>query len=156
MNFLLLAAVSLSTFVNPPRTAGPYVWWQWMNGNVSKSGITADLEAMAGTGIAGVQVFDADCGIPAGPVRFGTDAWYEMLLHAIRECGRLGLSFGIANCSGWANSGGPWVTPADSMKYVQVSETHVTGPRRFSAVLPRTKDDHGFYEDIAVQATSAT
>jgi len=123
-----------------------------MNGNVSKGGITADLEAMAETGIAGVHVFDAGCGIPAGPVRFGTDAWYDCLLHAVRECGRLGISFGLANCSGWANSGGPWVTPADSMKYVQVSETPVKGPARFSGVLPRTKDDHGFYEDIAVVA----
>ena len=152
MTILLAAAISLATFANPPRTHGPCVWWQWMNGNVSKAGITADLEAMAATGIAGVHVFDAGCGIPAGPVRFGTDAWYGMLLHAIRECGRLGLSFGIANCSGWANSGGPWVTPADSMKYVQASETPVRGPAKFAGVLPRTKEDHGFYEDIAVLA----
>jgi len=152
MNLIFFAAVTLSSFVNPPRECGPYVWWQWMNGNVSKAGITADLEAMAETGIAGVHVFDADCGISAGPVRFNTDAWYDMLLHAIRECGRLGLSFGIANCSGWANSGGPWVKPEESMKYVLVSETRVTGPARFSDVLPRTEEDHGFYEDIAVLA----
>lgn len=152
MNLLLAAIVSLSSFANPPRAYGPYVWWQWMNGNVSKAGITADLEAMADVGIAGVHVFDAGCGIPAGPVRFGTDEWYAMLLHAIRECGRMGLSFGVSNSSGWANSGGPWVKPEESMKYVQATETRVSGPCRFSGVLPRTADDHGFYEDIAVMA----
>ncbi len=152
MNLLLATIISLSTFANPPRAYGPYVWWQWMNGNVSKVGITADLEAMADVGIAGVHVFDAGCGISSGPVRFGTDEWYAMLLHAVRECGRLGLSFGVCNSSGWANSGGPWVKPSESMKYVQTTETRVRGPCGFSGVLPRTADDYGFYEDIAVIA----
>lgn len=31
-------------------SAAPRTWWHWMNGNVSKEGITADLEAMAAVG----------------------------------------------------------------------------------------------------------
>ena len=31
-------------FRNPPDSARPRVWWHWMNGNVTKAGITADLE----------------------------------------------------------------------------------------------------------------
>ena len=30
----------------PPEAAKPMTWWHWMNGNVTKEGITADLEAM--------------------------------------------------------------------------------------------------------------
>ena len=33
-------------FHHPPDQAKPQVWWHWMNGNITKAGITADLEAM--------------------------------------------------------------------------------------------------------------
>jgi alpha-L-rhamnosidase len=28
---------------NPPVPARPHTWWHWMNGNISREGITADL-----------------------------------------------------------------------------------------------------------------
>lgn len=34
-------------FREPPVSAKPHTWWHWMNGNVTKAGIKADLEAMA-------------------------------------------------------------------------------------------------------------
>jgi hypothetical protein len=40
-------------FLNPPDSAKPRVWWHWMNGNVSKEGIKADLEWMKRAGIGG-------------------------------------------------------------------------------------------------------
>lgn len=33
-------------FRNPPAEARPLVWWHWINGNVTKEGIRADLEDM--------------------------------------------------------------------------------------------------------------
>ncbi len=33
-------------FQNPPASAKPHTWWHWMNGNITREGITADLEAM--------------------------------------------------------------------------------------------------------------
>ena len=30
-------------FLVPPRSAKPYTWWHWMNGNISKEGVTKDL-----------------------------------------------------------------------------------------------------------------
>ena len=33
-------------FQTPPDSARPHTWWHWMNGNITKEGITADLEAM--------------------------------------------------------------------------------------------------------------
>ena len=33
-----------SGFENPPESAKPRVWWHWMNGNITKEGITLDLE----------------------------------------------------------------------------------------------------------------
>ena len=46
-------------FENPPNGARPRVWWHWMNGNISKEGITADLEWMHKVGLGGYQNFDA-------------------------------------------------------------------------------------------------
>ena len=37
-------------FRNPPNEAKPHLWWHWMNGNVTREGITADLESMAAVG----------------------------------------------------------------------------------------------------------
>ena len=145
-------AIDDAAFRAPPRMFAPHVWWHWMNGNISKEGITADLEALADVGIAAATLFDASCGIEPGPVKFDTPEFYDAVRHAAKEAKRLGLFLGVANCSGWANSGGPWVRPCDSMKFVTVSETAVAGPSRFEGTLPRTKDDNGFYGDIAVVA----
>ena len=139
-------------FRAPPPDARPQVWWHWMNGNVSKPGITADLESMAEVGIGGAQVFDVGCGIPPGPVRFGTDDWFDHVLWAHREAQRLGLKLTVANCSGYSSSGGPWVKPEDSMKYLVWTETEVAGGTAFDGILPAPENPHGFYEDLAVCA----
>ena len=59
-------------FKSPPMDARPQTWWHWMNGNVSKAGITADLEAMKEIGLGGVSLFDAGCNIPPGPLKFNS------------------------------------------------------------------------------------
>ena len=41
-------------FASPPPSARPWVYWFWINGNISKEGITADLEAMQRVGVGGV------------------------------------------------------------------------------------------------------
>jgi hypothetical protein len=33
----------LRGFFNPPDSAKARVWWHWMNGNITKQGITLDL-----------------------------------------------------------------------------------------------------------------
>ena len=39
------ASMELSeSFLNPPTDARPWVYWFWINGNITKEGITADLE----------------------------------------------------------------------------------------------------------------
>ena len=139
-------------FVNPPSSARSQVWWHWMNGNVTKEGITADLEAMARAGIGGAYVFDVPTGIPEGKVRFASDAWFDMLRHANEEAKRLGLELSIANCSGWSSSGGPWVYPEDSMKRVVFTERVVRGGERLADALPASTNTFGFYRDIATLA----
>jgi hypothetical protein len=42
----LMARDLAGQFASPPASARPWVYWFWNNGNVTKAGITADLEAM--------------------------------------------------------------------------------------------------------------
>ena len=153
-------------FRSPPDTAKPHLWWHWMNGNVTKEGITADLESMAAVGIGGAQIFDAGCGIPPGPVAFGTPAWYETFAHAAKEADRLGIELCHANCSGWSSSGGPWITADKAMKWLlEPGETPVLkGPCRFSGEVPKPfffqnryagRKVGEYYEDVAVLAVPA-
>jgi hypothetical protein len=139
-------------FQNPPDSAKPHTWWHWMNGNVTREGITADLEAMKRVGIGGAQIFNVSESIPAGPAKFLSPEWRELMKHAVSEADRLGIELCLHNCAGWSSSGGPWNTPEHAMQHVVTSEVQVKGPTRFSGALaqPPTKND--FYRDIAVLA----
>ncbi len=141
-----------ANFVNPPPSARAHTWWHWMNGNITKDGITADLEAMARVGVGGAQIFNADCGIVAGPVAYNTDEWRALVKHAAAEAQRLGVEICIHNCAGWSSSGGPWNTPEHGMQIVVTSETKVQGPARFAGVLPQPPTKLDCYRDIAVLA----
>ena len=48
-------------FARPPDSARPWVYWMWMDGNLTREGITADLEAMKRPGIGGVIVMRGEC-----------------------------------------------------------------------------------------------
>lgn len=152
-------------FDNPPLEARPLGWWHWINGNVTKDGIRADLENMKAIGMGGVQVLDVEIYMPPGPVRYGSDAWHEHIQYAIETAAELGLEFHVTNAPGWSASGGPWVTPELSMKQLVWSETE-TGGGEISLELPRSETrprytprhpvDLEFYRDIAVIAVPRT
>jgi len=140
-------------FKAPPASAKPHTWYHVMNGNASKAGVTCDFEAIAKAGIGGVQLFDVGCYMPAGEMKFGSDEWFDFLCHAHFEAKRLGLELCVVNASGWSNSGGPWITPEYGMKNIVAKEVKVTGPKAgWKTVLPREKNDNGFYRDVAVLA----
>lgn len=141
-----------ASFVSPPAEARPHTWWHWMHGNITKEGITADLEAMKRVGVGGAQIFNVDCGIPPGPVKFMSPEWRALTVHAVREADRLGIELCIHNCAGWSSSGGPWNKPEHGMFFLTRSEQQVRGPAPFNGVLAQPPSKLGFYRDIAVLA----
>lgn len=151
------AADDLSiSFVTPPDAAKPWVYWFWLNGNITNEGITADLEAMKRTGIAGVLIMDVDQGAPLGPVAFMSDTWRERFTYMVREAHRLGIEVNMNNDAGWNGSGGPWIQPEYSMQKVVFTETEIEGPAHFDGTLPQPQAVAGFYRDIAVLAFPKT
>jgi len=140
-------------FENPPPEARPFCFWAWMNGNVTKEGITADLEGMKRIGVGGVYLFPSlTVGIPAGPVEFMSPEWKGLVGHTAREAARLGIEVHMHNGAGWSATGGPWNTVEDSMQMLTSSETVVTGSARFSEALPRPQAQRNSYRDIALVA----
>src|SRR6266700_7621927 len=139
-------------FLHPPDSARPWIFWFWLNGNITSNGITADLEAMRRVGIGGVVIMEVDQGAPKGPVAFGSPAWLDLFKHVCGEAKRLGLQVNMNNDAGWCGSGGPWITPELSMQKVVWSETIVRGPGAFRGSLPQPKTATNYYRDVAVFA----
>ena len=137
-------------FASPPATARPWVYWFWMDGNLSREGITADLEAMWAAGLGGVIIMEVDVGIPKGAVRFMSPEWRALFKHVVREAERLGLQITLNAGPGWTGSGGPWVKPEESMQHLVASAVEVAGPQRFDAVLPRPQRRPAFFGDGAL------
>ena len=99
---------SEEAFKTPPDESKVHTWYHWMNGHLSKEGITKDLEAMKSIGIEGFTVFNAGEGTPPGDVPYYSDAWWDVFIHTKKEAKRLGLTMGIMNGPGWSTSGGPF------------------------------------------------
>ena len=146
------AADLATAFAQPPASARPWVYWFWLNGNITREGITADLEAMQRVGIGGVLIMEVDQGAPVGPVDFNSPKWRELFKHVVSEANRLGLEVNMNDCAGWDGSGGPWVPPDKAMQKVTWSETVVEGPQHFESALPKPPTVKDFYQDISVLA----
>jgi len=124
-----------ANFAQPPQAAGPWVYWFWCNGNVTKEGITADLEAMKRVGIAGVLIMETNVQTPAGPAAYNGPLWHELNHFAITEAARLGLQVNMTNAPGWCGSGGPWNTPEHSEQKLVWTEMRVQGPKHIDQNL---------------------
>jgi hypothetical protein len=173
---LLLTLVSSPVFADdlaahfaaPPASARPWVYWFWNNGNVTKAGITADLEAMRRAGVGGVIIMDVveRFAPPPGSADFMNEEWRELFRFAVSEAHRLGLEINMTNGPGWCGSSGPWITTALSMQMLVTTNLVVEGPAHFSTLLPRpetaarrgqdgfnsTVKYEDYYRDIAVLA----
>ncbi len=155
LNSLAAANELQQSFTTPPEATKPRCYWYWMDGHITKEGLTKDLEAMRRIGIGEgyIGIISGQSGMPAsgGPEAL-SDEWWGFIEHAIREGGRLGVDVGLFNSPGWSQSGGPWVQPEQAMRYAVLPETRLSGPRHFEGQLPTPE---GAVQDIAVLAFPA-
>ncbi|MGN6552466.1 MAG: glycosyl hydrolase [Verrucomicrobiota bacterium] len=140
-------------FSKPPAETKPWCYWYWIDDQISKDGITRDLEAMARVGIGEALVGNIFLGdSPGGKVKVLSEEWWQLVEHAIREGGRTGVNIALFNSPGWSQSGGPWIKPEQAMRYLVSSETRVSGPAHFSQKLAVPKEP---FQDVAVLAFPA-
>ena len=145
-------------FSDPSPVFYPETWFHYIGGNVSTEGITADLEAIAGAGFSGVQLFHGQFGgIWPGcedQITCLSPMWDSAVKHTALECRRLGLRFTMQGCPGWAMAGGPWIKPENAMRHLVWSRTDLT-PESGQAVLaiPQpSREEWRDYRDIMVLA----
>lgn len=137
-------------FLNPPDSARPGVYWYFMDGNLDREAMTADLESMKKAGIGYVLFLEVNVGVPRGKVDFLSEEWQELFKHAVREAERLGIRVIMGSGPGWAGSGGPWVTPAQSMMHLVASDTTVSGPADLNCTLYLPKPKKPFFEEASL------
>jgi len=141
-------------FVNPPDSVQTSVYWYWISDNISKEGAVKDLQAMKKAGIN--RAFIGNIGIhdlPYGTVKMFSDEWWEILHLALKTATELNIEIGIFNSPGWSQSGGPWIKPEESMRYLASSETIVKGGQRIEQLLKQPNED---FQDLKVLAFPAT
>jgi len=140
------------SFLSPAPEAKPWVYWYWMNGNVSREGITADIEAMSEVGIGGAFLMCI-----GGPWdRPGLDTaynqlspeWWRLVEHAFTEAERTGINLGMSACDGWATAGGPWIDPENAMKKVVWSKTNINGGGEIRRQIPLPPLHKGVYQQF--------
>jgi hypothetical protein len=122
-----------------------------MNGNITKDGITADLNWMKRVGIGGMQNFDAALATPQivdKRLVYMSPEWKDAFHHAAELAQQLGLELAIASSPGWSETGGPWVVPKDAMKKLVWSEIEVTGGAAIKRPLPSPPSVPGPFQDM--------
>ncbi len=128
MGMLLLCACDSQTassnsevpdFPEITTNAKPWTRWWWHGSQVSRSGITAELEALEKAGIGGVELTPI-YGIQNQDeafVEYLSEEWVDLLVHTLEEAERLGMGVDIATGTGWP-FGGPWVDEGMASKYI--------------------------------------
>lgn len=146
-----------SGFQNPSKIYHPETWFHINGNNISKEGLTKDLEAIKYAGLQGIQLFNKNGEVyPNVPqIKILSPEWEEMIGHAASECQRLGLKFTMQNCPGWSETGGPWVPKEEAQRELVQSVIRLEGGRNFNDVIPVNKEYLGKdydYKDVSTIA----
>jgi hypothetical protein len=144
-----------SGFKNIPDTVLTSVYWYWLSDNLSKEGVIKDLEAMKRAGIN--RAFIGNIGLndlPFGKVKIFTPEWWDILHAALKRATELNIQIGIFNSPGWSQSGGPWIKPERSMRWLNSSELLIEGPQKIHMKLDPPCSDFQRERVIAYPAPS--
>lgn len=152
----MLGSDLATQFVTPPDSAKPWVYWYFMDGNLDRAGMTADLEAMKQAGIGGAIFLEVNIGVPRGPVDFMSPEWQNLVAHAVHEAERLNIQIALGSGPGWCGTGGPWIKPELAMQHLVASVTNVVGPATFSAALPQPRPREPFFGEGTLTPTLKT
>ncbi|WP_142785496.1 glycosyl hydrolase [Changchengzhania lutea] len=139
----------IANFIRPTDDNTLWCYWYWIGDDISKEGITKDLEAMKEAGIGGALIGNINPAEKDGKVPMLSEEWWEHMVHAVEEGKRIGVDIGAFNCPGWSQSGGPWVKPDMAMRYLTYSEIKAEGGTKIELELVKPTDE---FQDVYVLA----
>jgi hypothetical protein len=124
-------------FKNTETQYRPETWFHLNGNNISKEGLTLDLEAIKSAGLQGIHLFNKSGKLypNVDPIKILSPEWEDMIRHAADECKRLGLKFTMQNCPGWSMTGGPWVPVEEAQREVVETVYRVQGGKTFDESL---------------------
>ncbi|WAJ72022.1 glycosyl hydrolase [Catenovulum adriaticum] len=144
-------------FLSPSKRYYPETWFHLNGKNISKAGLTADLEAIEYSGMQGIQLFNKKG--PAYPdveqISILSDEWEDVIGHVADETERLGLNLTFQNCPGWSMAGGPWVPAEEAQRELVHHEFQFTGGQKINqslAIAPEYQSKDRNYQDVQVIA----
>lgn len=115
-------------FIAPPDSVRISCYWYWLSGNVTKEGVVKDLESMKKAGITRAFIGNISRHeVPRGKVELLSDEWFDIMHTAMATASKLGIEIGVFNCAGWSQAGGPWITPGQAMRYLDMRSFYTNG-----------------------------
>lgn len=138
-------------FEHPQDSTRTKLWWFHGETETTRAGITADLEAFRKEGVGGVVYYDQVHGKCNGALEAFSPQWWEMLVFASQEAGRLGLTFEAHVSNGYV-AGGPWITPKLGMQMLTSTDILVEGGKEVELALPEPDAPYRYFRDVAVLA----
>ncbi len=118
----------------------PWTRWWWEGSAVDKPNLTAAMQLYQQAGLGGLEITPI-YGVKGAEekfIDFLSPKWMEMLQHTLSEAKRLNLGIDLANATGWP-FGGPWVTPADACKNVNVKTYTLQGGQQLNELVQFTQ-----------------
>jgi hypothetical protein len=139
----------LAAFKTPPDSVKPSVYWYWVSDNISVKGVTKDIEAMSKVGIGRAFIGNVGLGEPVGKARLFSDEWWKVTEVALATATKHEVDIGMFNGPGWSQSGGPWIKPSASMRYLGSQQWEVKGPQQLNMNVSITTPN---FQSVAVMA----
>lgn len=142
-------ATIVDDFISPADDNTLWCYWYWIGDDISKEGITKDIEAMKEAGIGAALIGNINPNEVDGKVPMLSEEWWGCMVHAVNEAKRVGIEIGAFNCPGWSQSGGPWITSEMAMRYLNYTETSIVGGKKVKIKLEKPRDE---FQDVKVLA----
>ena len=128
-------------FGDPADVYRPHTRWWWMGNAITKEDLTWQLQQMHEQGIGGVEQITMEEVYEKGNVPYLSDAFFDLVVHAIQEAGKRGMEFSLNfGGPGWV-LGGDWIPEEDRSQNMVPTSVILKGKLRFSGTLPMAVGD---------------